>query len=305
MNRSINIRNLHKGFENNHVISDLSLSLTSGTVYGLVGLNGAGKTTLLRLLLGLLKPDSGTITINQASPWSHAASLYRNCGVVLENDGFWGNLTARENCSIYAAAKGVSEAELEQYLSLWWQSSPLFTGNKKVKTLSRGQRMQCALCRAFLGTPSFFFLDEPVIALDLNGYNHFKEMVVAAQKNGAVLIISSHQLDTIDELCNRVGILREGKLDEIKQLTADDRQQWYIDTDKNSTAAAIIASCGAEDIIFDNGYLFTVRDDRQNTPEIIRQLVLANIALREVKRSKNGYSTIIQSYYSSKDMTTT
>jgi len=301
MDTAIDIQNLYKNFGQHPVISNLSLSLAPGTVYGLVGLNGAGKTTLLRLLLGLLKPDSGTITINRTTPWSHAASLYRACGVVLENDGFWGNLTARENCAIYAAAKGVSTTDLDRYLASWWHESPLFTPKKKVKTLSRGQRMQCALCRAFLGAPSFFFLDEPVIALDHNGYNHFKELVIAAQKRGAILIISSHQLDTIDELCNRVGILQNGRLDEIKRTTENDRQRWCIDTDKGDAAEAILLHHQAEDFVFDNGYMFTLRSDQKAIPEILRQMVHAGMAIREARKIDNGYSTIIQSYYSTKE----
>jgi len=294
----IEIDRLRKSFGKYHIIDDLVLSIEAGSVFGLVGMNGAGKTTLLRLLLGLLKPDAGTVRISAHTPWNHASAFYQSSGVVLEHDGFWGNLTARENCALYAAAKGVSPQSLNRYLETWWNDSELFKGKKKVKHFSRGQRMQCALCRAFMGKPQYLFLDEPVIALDLNGYNHFKMLVNHARERGAALIISSHQLDTIDELCERAGILQDGRITEISHRIHGAAEEWFIDADINDTTTGLLVECGVNAVICSDGYRFSLTDGKRLIPDIIRKLVLAGVLLREVKRRDNDFSSIIQMYYS-------
>lgn len=297
MTVSISVSGLSKAFGKYHIINNVSLSVGPGTVYGLVGLNGAGKTTLLRLLLGILKPDRGTITVSGHTPWQHPEALYRKCGVVLENDGFWGNLSAIENCRIYASAKGISGESLTGYLDTFWKRSDLFSGNKKVKHFSRGQRMQCALCRAFMGTPSVLFLDEPALALDLPAYDHFKQLVAHVRANGAAVIISSHQLDTIDELCDRVGILRDGLITELDTLKKNSGSRWYLDTDNKAAVEELIARSGGENILFDNSWYFSVATPRETIPRLIRQLVEHGYPVREIKEVEPGFGAAIRTLY--------
>ena len=295
----ISIDNLSKAFGKYRIISSLSLQIEAGCVYGLVGLNGAGKTTLLRLMLGILKPDGGSIAIKGFTPWLHDPRYYRQCGVVLENDGFWGNLTSRENCRIYASAKGLPERELAGYLAAYWQSTDIFTDNKKVRNFSRGQRMQCALCRAFMGSPAVFFLDEPALALDMNAYRHFKRLVSDAKSRGAALIISSHQLDTIDELCDRVGILRDGAVSEINRT--DSTMNWFIDTADAAQCGEIITQSGGMAVRYDGGWHFTLSEAHIRIPEIIRALVRAGLDIREVRQEESGFGTAIRTLYTATD----
>ena len=288
---------ISKCFGKYRIIDSLSLKVEPGCVYGLVGLNGAGKTTLLRLLLGILKPDGGTIGVLGRTPWRHEAALYRQCGVVLESDGFWGNLTAAQNCEIYAAAKGVSPRELARYLDTFWGESGLLTSPKKVNHFSRGQRMQCALCRAFIGNASAYFLDEPALALDLNAYDHFKRLVTDARERGAALIISSHQLDTIDELCDRVGILRDGTLTEINLSRGGNNASWYVDTENREEAGGILSRAGATSIRFEHGWHFIIGDPAEKMPGIIRSLVASGCAVREVRREKYDFGSAVRTLY--------
>ncbi len=293
----ITASNIFKSFGKYHIIDSLSVQIEAGQVYGLVGLNGAGKTTLLRLLLGILKPDRGTIEVLGGTPWRHEDNFYRQCGVVLESDGFWGNLTAAENCAIYASAKGISPRALTEYLAAFWKDNDLFTGNKKVKHFSRGQRMQCALCRAFIGAPRVCFLDEPALALDLNAYDHFKLLVNNARGRGATLIISSHQLDTIDELCDRVGILRDGNLLEIDRGRNVSGASWYIGADDSTAIGDILVNAGCKAIRFEHGWHFTIADAETEIPGIIRALVAAGCAVREVRPEEHDFGSAIRTLY--------
>jgi ABC-2 type transport system ATP-binding protein len=290
----VNAEDVSKSYGKYRIIDSLSLQVDAGTVYGLVGLNGAGKTTLLRLLLGIIKPNSGHISILGKIPWNHQSALYRECGVVLESDGFWGNLTAAQNCSIYAAAKGISPRELSCYLTTYWKDSAIFTGNKKVCQFSRGQRMQCALCRAFMGNASVYFLDEPVIALDLHAYEHFKVLVKNARDRGAAVIISSHQLDTIDEVCDRAGILRDGKLLEINPTGP---ASWFIDTTEDRAAGEVIGRSGAAAVRFDCGWRFTIANADTAIPALVAALAAAGFPVRQVRPEEQGFGFAIKTAY--------
>jgi ABC-type multidrug transport system ATPase subunit len=297
MTTVISAHNLGKSFSRYHILEDVSLCIEPGTVYGLVGLNGAGKTTLLRLLLGILKPDTGTIAVDGHTPWRHPKELYKKCGVVLDNDGFWGNLTAEENCGIYASAKSISRESLQSYLKTYWNESDLFTGKKKVKHLSRGQRMQCALCRAFMGSPSVMFLDEPALALDLQAYDHFKRLVADARSNHAAIIISSHQLDTIDELCDRVGILRDGSITELENGSGKIGGTWFLTTGEDASVAALITQSGGEQVHFSDGWRFRMDNPDEHIPELIKRLVEKDIPVREIKQVEPGFGTAIRTLY--------
>ena len=295
MSPAILLDSVEKSFGKYRIVTSVSMHIEPGCIYGLVGLNGAGKTTLLRLMLGILKPDCGTIVINGATPWRHEPAFYRQCGVVLENDGFWGNLSARKNCAIYASAKGVSRSALDRYLDTYWSPTGLFTGEKKVRHFSRGQRMQCALCRAFIGDPSVCFLDEPALALDLNAYDHFKGLVTRARNSGAAIIISSHQLDTIDELCDRVGILRDGTITEINRNRC--RERWFIATTGEQRYGDLITGGGGGNVIFDRGWHFTIEDASARIPGIIRSLVESGSNITEVRCEDTGFAPAIRTLY--------
>lgn len=237
---------------------------------------------MLRLLLGILKPDNGSVSVLNMNPWTNQHHFCKKAGVVLEHDGFWGNLTPWENLKIYASAKGISDNEVKDYLKNFWSETELFKTSKKTKQLSRGQKMQCALCRAFLGWSSVFFLDEPALALDMTAYEHFCKLVGEARNRGAALIISSHQLDTIDTLCTRVGILRDKHLSELER--SEFENDWLIDTDDNIEWKTIIEQCSGRNIMYKQGWRFNIENADVNIPDTIRKLVMKGCSIREVRK---------------------
>jgi ABC-2 type transport system ATP-binding protein len=289
----VHAENIWKSFGKYSVIEDVSLSISAGTVYGLVGLNGVGKTTFLRLLLQLLTPDRGSTSLFSGMVFSRRELMYRRCGVVLDHDGFWGNLTIMENLQFYADAKGIGRSALDHYLQEDWAETGLPQISKKVKHLSRGQKMQCALCRAFLGSPEILFLDEPVIALDLHAYRHFCSLIKKARNRNAAIIISSHQLELIDELCDRAGILKDKSLTEINRLK---KPTWIIIAEERDEWRRILEMCRAENITFQDGWKFTV-ETAEVIPECVTRLSASGCKIYGIYETGDHFSSAIRTVF--------
>ncbi|KMQ53015.1 ABC transporter, ATP-binding protein [Chitinispirillum alkaliphilum] len=295
----LKIEHLSKTFGQTAVLRNIELLLQEQTVYGLVGLNGAGKTTLIRVILGLLEKDAGEISVLGYAPWKHSPGLYRRMGVVLENDGFFGNMSVRDNLKIFASAKGIKWKDAQSYLDQYWSGTEIYTTEKKVKFLSRGQKVQCGLCRAFLGWPGLCVFDEPAASLDVTAYEHLKMMVREAKSRGAAVIISSHQLETIDDLCDRVGILRNGEIEELSSVS-EKKQGWVIASDSCAAVGEILSANGAQRVGFSDGYWrLTVEDSETQIPRFVSELVKAGYQIREVSPEKREFSDSIRNIYNS------
>ena len=285
---SIVIENLSKRFGKKNIFEDCSYSIANGSIFGLVGLNGAGKTTLIRLLSGLLKPDIGRISVLGSSPWSSSGSFYRRLGIVLEHDGFMGNLDFKDNMKVFAAAKGLAWPEVVLYLDDCWKDTFIHSEaaghGKKVKYFSRGQRMQCGLCRAFLGWPEAYFFDEPTVALDVEAYDHFCGMVRSAKARGATILISSHQLSFIEELCDEVGILDKKTLKRLSGKRAPAGAPWKIVAGQDVAFKEIIERISGNPAEYsDKSWHFYVTKPEEIIPEIIAHLCTAGCRIGEVR----------------------
>ena len=298
MSPVVSVKNLTKAFGRHTILEECALVVEEGEAYGLVGLNGAGKTTLIRLLLGVLRADKGEIAVLGENPWRHDALLHRRMGVVLDHDGLWGNLTFEQNMKIFAAAKGVSWSASLSYMEEYWSRTNIYNNRKAVKFFSRGQRMQCALCRAFLGWPDLYFFDEPAVALDVDAYEHFKSLVMAARKRGASFLISSHQLDTIDDFADRVGMLREKRLIELARKAEQGNRLWSLETDDNPRWATIIREqCGGAPAFVEGEWQFESTHADTDIPVLIKRLAGEGCAIRKVAPIVRDFSVTIRNEY--------
>ncbi|MDR0306919.1 MAG: ABC transporter ATP-binding protein [Chitinispirillales bacterium] len=292
----IDVKNLNRSFGHKSILKDVSLQIDKRSVYGLVGLNGSGKTTLIRILLGLLNKDGGSVSVGGYDPWKHQTEYYRKTGVVLENDGFFGNLSVMDNLKIFASAKGVSWKEAQKYFEDYWGGTEIFAASRKVKFLSRGQKVQCGLCRAFLGWPQVCFFDEPAVSLDIKAYEHFKLISKEAVSRGAVQLISSHQLETIDELCDRAGLLKDGQLEELDKKAG--LEAWVIRVLNSGEWGKIVSGSGGSNIAVDGGVInFSVNGSQKCIPQIVKNLALAGCDICEVRQVKPGFSDTIKNIY--------
>ncbi len=285
----IDVEDLSKSFGPRMVFEHAALSVEEGTTFGLVGLNGSGKTTFIRLLLGLLKPDRGSVRVLGFEPWKHEAAYYRRLGVILDHDGFAGNLTVLENMKIFAAAKAVSWRQALDYVEEYWAGTfiheEVFGVRGKVKYLSRGQKMQCALCRAFLSRSRAYFFDEPTVSLDVDACDHFYSLVRREREAGSTVLISSHQLAAIEELCDSVGMLR-GKTVTLLASGADASapKPWFLRVRPEENVGAIIeALCNVPAAYYGGAWHFSVLNPDAAVPRLVNALVSAGCDIAEVR----------------------
>jgi ABC-2 type transport system ATP-binding protein len=300
MNSSIvTVDSTVRGFGTRSVLNGASFSMNPGDVYGLIGLNGAGKTTLIRLLLGLLRLDGGICRVLDKDPWLHAPALYKKVGVVLEHSGFYGSLSPLENLRFYGAAKGMTSKEIDTYVEEWWRGTVVAENKKPVKFLSRGQRVQCGIARAFLGRPAVCFLDEPVVALDVNAYDHFCSLVLHARRMNSAVLISSHQLDAVEELCNHVGILENGTIRHLEGVGAGEGEWWMIKTEERPGDRKVIQrNIGTTVTYKDGGWHFILRGDATETiPRIVSELVETGCPITEVGPIRSRMRERIRRHY--------
>lgn len=214
METLVQAQNLTKRYGNKAALDDLTLTLTKGEVLGYLGPNGAGKTTTIRLLLGLIQPTSGSITVFGEDAGKKAASIHTRTAYVPGETSYWPSLTGAETLKFLANIHGSHDAAYEKELIEKFQFDP----NKKVRTYSKGNRQKIALIAAFSSRAELLIFDEPTSGLDPVMAKVFRDEVIAARANGQTVFLSSHILEEVEELCDRVAVLREGKLVELGTL---------------------------------------------------------------------------------------
>ncbi|MGL4551688.1 MAG: heme ABC exporter ATP-binding protein CcmA [Gemmataceae bacterium] len=194
-------------------VENLSFSVAAGEVYGLLGPNGAGKTTTLRMLLGLLRPSAGRATIQGFSSADQPDEVKRRVGLVSTSAGLYPQLTVREMLLFFADLYGVEPARAEQELEGLAGLIGL-TGllDRRCVTLSTGQKQRVNLARALIHRPPVLLLDEPTLGLDVLGSQVVAEFVRHLRAEGKAVILTTHRLDEAERLCDRFGLMHEGRL---------------------------------------------------------------------------------------------
>jgi sodium transport system ATP-binding protein len=194
-------------------VDDLSFTVGPGEVYGLLGPNGAGKTTTLRMLLGLLRPTAGRATIEGFSSLEHPDEVKRRVGLVSATAGLYPHLSVREMLLFFADLYGVpfsgAAGELLRLADLLGLRELL---SRRCSTLSTGQKQRVNLARALIHRPPVLLLDEPTLGLDVLGSQVVAEFVSHLRAEGKAVILTTHRLDEAERLCDRFGLLHEGRL---------------------------------------------------------------------------------------------
>jgi ABC-2 type transport system ATP-binding protein len=203
----IAVQNLTKQFGSVTAVQNLSFTVSPGSVTGFLGPNGAGKTTTLRMLLGLVKPTSGTATIN-GRPFHQLGQPGRVVGAVLEAQGFHPNRTARNHLRVYAAALGVPDAQADQVLGLVGLST---AADRNVGGFSLGMKQRMAVATALLGDPQVLVLDEPANGLDPEGIAWLRNFLQSFARMGRTVLISSHLLAEVEQTVDQVVIVSRGQ----------------------------------------------------------------------------------------------
>lgn len=214
MTTIIEAKGLTKEYGNKAALDHLDLTVKKGDILGYLGPNGAGKTTTIRLLLGLIKPTSGSVTVMGKDADKFAASIHKNVAYVPGETNYWPALSGAETLKFLANLHGGCDEDYQAELIGKFQFDP----NKKVRAYSKGNRQKIALIAAFASRADLLIFDEPTSGLDPVMAKVFRDEVLAAKANGQTVFLSSHILEEVEELCNRVAVLREGKLVELGTL---------------------------------------------------------------------------------------
>ncbi|MFI5967042.1 ATP-binding cassette domain-containing protein [Streptomyces asoensis] len=221
MTKAISVSGLHKSFGRTRALDGLDLEVGTGEVHGFLGPNGSGKSTTLRVLLGLLRADSGTARILGLDPWTDAVEAHRRIAYVPGDVTLWRNLSGGEVIDLYGRLRGGLDAGRRADLVDRFELDP----TKKGRTYSKGNRQKVALVAAFASDVDLLVLDEPTSGLDPLMEEVFRRCVREERDRGRTVLLSSHILGEVEELCDRVSIIRKGRtvetgsLAELRHLT--------------------------------------------------------------------------------------
>lgn len=211
---AIEIRGLEKSFGQVKALDGLDLTVYGGEVHGFLGPNGAGKSTTIRVLLGLVKADSGTVRLLGGDPWADAVELHREIAYVPGDVTLWPSLTGGEIIDLLGRMRGGIDEHRRDELIERFDLDP----SKKARTYSKGNRQKVSLISAFSSHARLLVLDEPSSGLDPLMENVFQQCVAEASRRGATVLLSSHILAETETLCQRVTIIRAGRVVESGSL---------------------------------------------------------------------------------------
>ena len=214
-------------------MNQLSFAVPPGEVFGLLGANGAGKTTTLRMIMGLLKPDCGDVEILGQRVSRHPDRIKRQIGLVSASAGLYQWLTPREILEFFAGGFGLSADETQQRVQLLADLMDLHKFlDRRSATLSTGQKQRVNLARALVHDPPVVLLDEPTRGLDVVGSQVVFEFVRTLRLANKSVVVCTHQLDEAERLCDRFGLLHQGKLryeGTLQQLQQQSGKQTIVD----------------------------------------------------------------------------
>ncbi|MDZ7679103.1 MAG: ABC transporter ATP-binding protein [Acidimicrobiales bacterium] len=221
MPEAIAANDLVKTFGPTRALDGLDLEVAEGEVHGFLGPNGAGKTTAIRVLLGLLRHDSGDVSVLGRDPWHDAVELHRRLAYVPGDVNLWANLSGGEVIDLLGDLRGGLDPRRRADLIERFRLDP----TKRCRTYSKGNRQKVAIVAAFSSDVELLLLDEPTSGLDPVMSTIFEQVVLEAAEEGKTALLSSHILSEAETLCDRISIIREGRivesgaLDQLRHLT--------------------------------------------------------------------------------------
>ena len=280
MQHIIQTHSLTKEYQNKKVVTDLDLSVPLGSIYGFLGPNGAGKSTTMKMILGLTKPTTGSITVlgkevNQAN----RLDILRNTGSLIESPAYYGHLTGRENLNLIATLKQVSQKEVDSVLRIVHLED---AQNKKVSQYSLGMKQRLGLAAALLGHPKLLLLDEPTNGLDPAGIQEMRELICTLPESyGMTVLVSSHLLSEIDQMATHVGIINQGNLifqDKLSVLHEHSRSRMHLRTTDDEAALKLLKQSHLP-AIYEHGKLYLNTGKQESVLTAGQLLISSGIGL--------------------------
>ena len=213
MTAAVSVQNVCKVYNKVPVVNDLSLTIQTGEIFGLLGPNGAGKSTTIRMLTTLTKPTTGRIEVAGFDVERQSLQVKQSIGVVLQQTSVDGDLTAWENLELHGRLHHIPTRQRQQLINQWLEYVELSERQHDlVKTLSGGMKRRLQIARALLHQPQILFLDEPTVGLDPQTRRRLWEIILDLNKRGMTILLTTHYMEEVEYLCDRLGIVDGGKL---------------------------------------------------------------------------------------------
>lgn len=273
---------LTRTFGSRIAVDELELSVPQGAIYGFLGPNGSGKTTTIRMILGLLRPDSGTVTVNGIDAQADRRSAAAQIGALLEAGSFYPNISGRQNLLLTARLLGHKDSEVTRVLRIVEMEEH---AGRRVREYSLGMRQRLGIARALIGGPAMLVLDEPTNGLDPDGIIDMRRFLRRLPgETGATIFLSSHLLAEVEQIATHLGILSGGHM--VAQGALADMQNslpatCVIRTDDEPGAAHIIASHGFE-VVSGQPNVFRMPPATGQSPERLLARLNADLVSQKV-----------------------
>ena len=270
--------NMHKKIGKKEILKGISFEIEKGDILGFIGPNGAGKTTAIKLMLGLQKINSGTVYINGFNIKTDFAKAIEHVGAIVENPDFYMYMSGKKNLELKARLyKNITKERIDEVVKLVGLENRI---NDKVSKYSLGMRQRLGIAEAMLHNPNLLILDEPTNGLDPEGMKILKDILRNLSKKGVSIFISSHILSELDNLCNKICIIKDGVIIEtsnIKTLKRKSNELCYlIEVDSTDNINLLFKN----EII--NNKSVRVWCNKEFIPVIIESLVNSNIKIYSV-----------------------
>ncbi|RKN84969.1 ABC transporter ATP-binding protein [Paenibacillus ginsengarvi] len=283
----VQLRQVTKRIGGKTLVDHLSFDVPKGEVFGFLGPNGAGKTTTIRMMVGLISMSEGEVLVNGLSVNKEFERAMKHVGAIVENPELYKFLTGYQNLVHFARMiPGISGERIEQVIRLVKLENRI---HDKVKTYSLGMRQRLGVAQAILHKPDVLILDEPTNGLDPEGIRELRDYLRhLAKEEGTAVIVSSHLLSEMELMCDRVAIIQNGKLVDVRQVRdmvagGDGQAQVTVLAEPAALAASVAAKAVPNGSVQEQPGGFTVSVDYGDIPALVRQLVLAEVSVYGVK----------------------
>ena len=260
-------------------VDSVDMSVRRGEVYGFLGPNGAGKTTTLRMLVGLIRPTSGTATVAGHAPGDPEG--LKRIGSLIESPGLYPYLSGRENLRVVADLAGVGQKRVDEVLDIVELTS---RAGRKFGTYSTGMKQRLGVAAALLKDPELLILDEPTNGLDPQGMAEMRKLIKDIGQSDRTVLLSSHLLGEVEQICDRVGVISNGRL--VKQSTVQElvgEEGVLVRAQPLDQAETILARMFGAGAVTRQDGAFHLKTRPADSVEINRQLTSAGLAVSELR----------------------
>ncbi|PIC95793.1 bacitracin ABC transporter ATP-binding protein [Sporosarcina sp. P26b] len=276
----VELQNLTKVIGNKKIIDNISLSLYPGQITGFLGPNGAGKTTTIRMMVGLMKRTSGEILIDGKSLSKDFEEGLSKVGVIVENPEMYKFMSGYKNLLHFARMqKDISKERINEVVTQVGLEQRI---HEKVSTYSLGMRQRLGLAQALLHRPKFLILDEPTNGLDPAGIREFRQHLrTVAETEGVSVFVSSHMLSEIELMCDRIAVIQNGRLVDIRDMSETTQSHYYLELSPAEEAESLLISKGFTVESLPVGLL--LQAEKEQIPSIIQLLTSNKIEVYAVQ----------------------